>query len=376
MNIAFCSRPDFLKVRGGDTVQLLNTRELLQNSYGTKVDVVTDPEKLNAEEYDICHIFNIQRVDETKAYLDKCRGTRLKIAFSPVLWDYSAVVSYNFMVKRLSTLELAPQRLAWMSQGLKLIAPLVGMPTIFTASYREYLRKVLSSADLLLPNSVEEAYMLARLSGLNPDKLLAKTRQVVNAVTLTEPNPDKDADFAAVSNLPPGYILQVGRIEPGKNQYSTVKALMDDRHLPILFVGNQKVNPKYYRAVEELGRIRGNVYFIDEVPQEALPSFYRNAGLHVLPSLGETTGLVSLEALVHGCRAVVTDGRYCPFESYFKGVATPVDPLNCQSIRQGIFAELSTGRDMIAISRRIQNDFSWEVAARQTHEAYELLLGG
>nr|WP_246525584.1 glycosyltransferase [Geomobilimonas luticola] len=179
-----------------------------------------------------------------------------------------------------------------------------------------------------------------------------------------------------MNHLPSGYILQVGRIEPGKNQYSTVKALMDDGHLPILFVGNQRVNPAYFRVVEELGRRRGNVYFIDEVPHEHLPLFYRNAALHVLPSLGETTGLVSLEALGYGCRSVVADGRYCPFETYFAGFATPVDPLNYGSIRKGIFAELATERDMSAISRRIRQDFSWDKAAQQTHEAYIRLLVG
>jgi glycosyltransferase involved in cell wall biosynthesis len=340
------------------------------------VDVVTDPKKLNAADYDLCHIFNIQKIEDTKDYLAKCRTAGVKVALSPVLWDFSAVVSYNFMVKRLSTYRLSERRIGLASRLLKLLAGVVGMPTIYTHNYREYLRQTLSAANLLLPNSVEEADVLARLSGLDPGELLAKTRPVVNAVTLTDSKPATDADFAGGNHLPSGYILQVGRIEPGKNQYSTVKALMDDRHLPILFVGNQRVNPAYFRAVEELGRRRGNVYFIDEVPHEHLPLFYRNAALHVLPSLGETTGLVSLEALGCGCRAVVADGRYCPFESYFKGVATPVDPLNYLSIRQGIFAELATERDVAAISSRIRHDFSWDVAARQTHEAYERLLAG
>ncbi|GFE57775.1 glycosyltransferase [Geobacter sp. AOG1] len=376
MNIVFCTRSDFLSVKGGDTVQLLQTRELLQNSYGTNVDVVTSPEKLNAGKYDLCHIFNIQKIEDTKAYLAKCRTAGVKVALSPVLWDFTAVVSYTFMVKRLSAYRLSERRMGFASRLLKLLAGVVGMPTIHTHNYREYLRQTLSAADLLLPNSVEEADVLARLSGLDPGELLAKTRPVVNAVTLTESKPATAADFAGGNHLPSGYILQVGRIEPGKNQYSTVKALMDDGHLPILFVGNQRVNPAYFRAVEELGRRRGNVYFIDEVPHEDLPLFYRNAALHVLPSLGETTGLVSLEALGCGCRAVVADGRYCPFESYFKGVATAVDPLNYLSIRQGIFAELATERHMTAISSRIRHDFSWDVAARQTHEAYERLLAG
>jgi len=376
MNIAFCTRSDFLSVRGGDTVQLLQTRELLQNSYGANVDVVAGPEKLNAEAYDICHLFNIQRTEETRAYLDRCSRARVKIAFSPVLWDYSAVDTYNFMVKRLSAFELSPRRLAWVTKGLKLIAPVIGMPTIFTESYRQYLRHVLSAADLLLPNSVEEADVLARLSRLDPDGLHAKTRPVVNAVTFSEPKPATGAGSTGVSYLPSGYILQVGRIEPGKNQYSTVRALMDDRHLPILFVGNQRVNPAYFRTTAALGRRRGNVYFIDEIPHEELPLLYRNAALHVLPSLGETTGLVSLEAIACGCRAVVADERYCPFESYFKGIATSVDPLNYESIRRGIFAELAMERDMAAISSRIRQDYSWDVAARQTYEAYERLLAG
>jgi glycosyltransferase involved in cell wall biosynthesis len=374
MNIAFCTRSDYLSVRGGDTVQLLHTRELLQNSYGANVDVVAGPEKLNAADYDLCHIFNIQKIEDTKAYLAKCCTAGVKVALSPVLWDFSAVVSYNFMVKRLSAYRLSERRIDFAARLLKLLAGVVGMPTIYTRGYREYLRQVLSAADLLLPNSLEEAEVLARLSWLDRVQLQGKTCRVVNAVNL--PVPAAMAGVAEKYRLPSGYILQVGRIEPGKNQYSTIKALMDETHLPILFVGNQRVNPAYFRATEALGRRRGNVYFIDEIPHEELPLLYRNAAVHVLPSLGETTGLVSLEALGCGCRAVVADVRYCPFESYFKGVTTSVDPVNYQSIRKGIIAELATERDMAAISSRIRHDFSWDVAARQTHEAYERLLAG
>lgn len=376
MNVAFCTRPDFLAVRGGDTVQLLQTRELLQENHGARVDIITDPAQLRAEQYDICHLFNIQRMDEIRRYLAKCHRAGVKTALSTVLWDYSAVVAYNFMVNRMALPKLTPWRLQATTRGLRLLAPLLGLPTIFTAAYRQYLRETLTAADLLLPNSREEGEQLVRLSGLAHQQVQGKVWPVVNAVAVSEPDPAAAARLAERYRLPAGYLLQVGRIEPGKNQYGTIRALMDRPELPLVFVGNQRVNLRYARLAMELGEQRGNVWFIEELPHEELPLLYRQAALHLLPSLGETTGLVSLEALACGCRAVVADARFCPYDSYFRGVATAVDPLDVGSIRAGVLAELAQSRDMEAVSRRVRLEFSWETAARQTQAAYERLLSG
>jgi glycosyltransferase involved in cell wall biosynthesis len=371
MKVAFCTRSDYLAVRGGDTVQLLATREKLQEDYRVEVDIFDRPESLNAGRYDICHLFNIQRIDETKAYLKRCRTAGTRVALSTVLWDFSAVVTYNFMVKRLALHSLTPGRLRLVRGCLKLLARLAGMPTIFTPAYRDYLQQTLEAADLLLPNSTEEAEQLVRLSGLSRDILLNKSMPVVNAVASHENDHDGGSEKVW---LPSGCILQVGRVEPGKNQQSVIQALMDNHDIPLVFVGNQRVSPVYFRKTEALGRRRGNVLFIDEVSHEELPHLYRQALVHVLPSLGETTGLVSLEALSNGCRAVVADRRYCPYDSYFAGVTTAVDPLDVRSIRQGILDELAAKRDMSAIGQMVRTRFNWDEAARQTVEAYRVTV--
>lgn len=374
MKVAFCTRHDFLTVRGGDSVQLLATRDKLQKNFGVEVDIIDTPENLFAGRYDICHLFNIQRIDETKAYMARCRTDGARVAVSTVLWDFYAVDTYNFMVKRLALCKLTSARLNLAAAGLRVVAGIVGMPTIFTGKYRDYLRQTLTGADLLLPNSVEEADQLVRLSGLEREPLLAKTVPVVNAVS-TEISGAADV-FSESVRLPEGCVLQVGRVEPGKNQHSIIRALMDRPDIPLVFIGNQRVSPAYFRITEALGRKRGNVLFIDEVPHEDLPYLYRQAAVHVLPSLGETTGLVSLEALANGCHAVVADSRFCPFDSYFAGISTSVDPLNVRSIRQGILAEMTAERDMSAIGQMVRSRFSWDEAARQTYEAYERLLAG
>jgi glycosyltransferase involved in cell wall biosynthesis len=192
---------------------------------------------------------------------------------------------------------------------------------------------------------------------------------------MAEPLPEAITRFAEQYRIPPGYVLQVGRIEPGKNQYHVIEALMEDKEIPLVFVGNQRANSKYFRTTEVHAHKRGNVFFFDEVAQSELTLFYRNARLHILPSLGETTGLVSLEALACGCPIVVANERYCPFNSYFNGLATAVDPLCPEAIRAGIFSEFAVKRDMQTISRRIRLQYSWLLAARQTYEAYQCVVG-
>lgn len=376
MKIAFCIRSDYLNARGGDTFQLLHTKEALERTCDISISVLHSPDEIVPGAFDLCHLFNIQKIADTKAYLARCRDAGVKVAFSTIMWDFSAVVSYNFMVQHLSMYQLSERRIGIMTRLLRLLSGVVGMPTIYTGRFREYLRQVLSAADLLLPNSVEEAGQLARLSGLDMELLRRKTLPVTNAVSVPGPEATVDDTEGDKYDLPPGYVLQVGRIEPGKNQYGTILSLMGEPQIPLVFVGSQRVNVPYFRETEALARRRGNVRFIDESEHGDLPPLYRRAALHVLPSLGETTGLVSLEALASGCRVVVSDSRYCPFDSYFSGIATPVDPLDVRSIRDGIFAELGRKRDMVAISRDVRRSFSWEVAARQTYEGYRRILDG
>jgi glycosyltransferase involved in cell wall biosynthesis len=92
-----------------------------------------------------------------------------------------------------------------------------------------------------------------------------------------------------------------------------------------------------------------------------------------LPSIGESPGLVSLEAMANGCKAVVSDKRFTPVDTYFGNNVTKINPLDIKSIKKGIFEEIKKERNMVKISKNIIDNFSWENTARQTIEAYKIL---
>ena len=63
-----------------------------------------------------------------------------------------------------------------------------------------------------------------------------------------------------------------------------------------------------------------------------LAALYQKARVHVLPSCFETTGLVSLEAALSGCRIATTNRGFA--REYLLDHATYLDPADPASIAQ------------------------------------------
>ncbi|MCU9809873.1 hypothetical protein LEQ06_18000 [Paraclostridium sp. AKS46] len=69
MKVAFCIREDYLDKKGGDTIQLLKTKESLEKIYNIKTVVITNPKTIKEENPDICHIFNLQTKEITEQFM-------------------------------------------------------------------------------------------------------------------------------------------------------------------------------------------------------------------------------------------------------------------------------------------------------------------
>jgi len=369
LKIAFCIRPDYLLRAGGDTIQLLKTKEYLEKYYDIKGDIITDPDKIDCI-YDVCHIFNIATTKVTYNFIKVCQEKKVPKAISTILWDFSDVMTCDKLVK-MNIYNLSRFNVNVAKAIFKITAKIINKPYIMSKAYRHYLTIVLNDVDHILPNSLEELYCLANVAQMDYGYLAGKSTIVCNGIIptreVTISNVDLENKYAY---LPPKYVLEVARIEPGKNQLNLLRALEKDNNLPILLIGSQEVFPKYYNKIAQIAQRRGNVYFIEQVAHNHLAYFYQNALVHVLPSYAETTGLVSIEALVNGCRAVVSNKKHCPYETYFKNLASYVDPFNINSIRNAIFSEINTKRNMSEIRMIINKSFTWEIAARKTYYAY------
>jgi hypothetical protein len=100
MRVLFQSRPNIFKERGGDTIQLEGTRKYL-----TKIGISVDWEysdRIDCSAYDIIHLFNITRPEETWLQLQNAKRQRKPTFLSTIYWrmDRLKEEEYHFQNKR------------------------------------------------------------------------------------------------------------------------------------------------------------------------------------------------------------------------------------------------------------------------------------
>ena len=165
-------------------------------------------------------------------------------------------------------------------------------------------------------------------------------------------------------------ILCVARIEGRKNQLNLIRAIANTKYRLVL-VGAVSTNQmNYYNQCKQAAG--PNVEFVDFIEQDLLLDYYRKAKVHVLPSWFETTGLSSLEAAAMGCNIVIT--RKGDAYEYFENDAYYCDPESPDSIFQAI-DQAASNKITEGLSSKVLNQFTWEIAAKKTMEAYVEILG-
>ena len=88
MKVAFCIRPDYMELMGGDVIQMLKTKKYLEKNFSVEIDVLTKPEDINSK-YDIVHVFNFSTYIVSKKYINKAIENDIPVVSSPIYWDYS-----------------------------------------------------------------------------------------------------------------------------------------------------------------------------------------------------------------------------------------------------------------------------------------------
>ena len=86
MNVLFQNRFDCFSMPGGDTTQMLKTKEYLER-LGVSVDISLDPH-IDLKRYDLVHVFNIMRPFETYLFIKNAKNQEKKILLSSIFWDF------------------------------------------------------------------------------------------------------------------------------------------------------------------------------------------------------------------------------------------------------------------------------------------------
>jgi glycosyltransferase involved in cell wall biosynthesis len=159
------------------------------------------------------------------------------------------------------------------------------------------------------------------------------------------------------------YVLAVGTAEPRKNFARLFEGFRRARleGLELRVVGS-----KGWGGVSIAGdRIRR----LMDVDDEQLARLYRGAAAVAYVSLYEGFGLPVLEAMACARPVVAPSGR--PYSEFAHGVAFEVDPLDPDSIAEGLQRAVAGGVQRAGARRAA--DFSWERAVQAHAELYREL---
>ena len=354
MRVALITRSTLYTVRGGDTVQIVQTAQQL-TELGVDVNILLSNEHIDYTKYNLLHFFNITRPADI-LYHGKKSGKPYVV--STILCNYSEYDKHHrkgigmlFSFLPSDSIEYLKTMARW----------LMGKDHLSSINYiwkgqRKSIVEILNKAAMILPNSKSEYKRVGQ------DYL----EQVNNIIVPNGINPNVfkwDPSILKDEKL----VICVARIEGIKNQINLIRAL-NNTDYRLLIIGTGSPNQaNYYNQCRSIAA--DNVSFIDHLPQNDLVYYYQMAKVHVLPSWFETTGLSSIEAAIMGCNIVITDKG--DTKEYFEDYAYYCDPAEPGSILNAIkTASLAPVND--ALRQKILSKYTWKHSALQTLKAYQL----
>ena len=371
MKILFQSRLDIFDKRGGDTVQMLETKASLEK-LGVSVDIDCRL-NLNVSKYDIVHIFNLDWVCETYPQILNAKKYGKKVVLSPIHHSQKEFERYEnesrFGLMRIGNFLIASQPFRDTARNIVkgLVYPQKFKPALsqLFMGIRKQQRRSLTLADYLLVQTNLEAEDLKKDFGIGSFKWI----KVINGIDESKFN---TAHRKAERK---NYILSAGRIEPRKNQINLIEAFneINEPNLKLVFVGSvNKHHPTYIRKFfNAINASKGRLVYDGFVNQEELCKLYSVARAFVSPSWFETTGLVYLEAAVCGVPSIVASGERA--REYLGDNALYCDPGSVESIRKMLTNALKETTVKEGFADFVKETYTWDSCAKQTKEIYEKL---
>lgn len=223
------------------------------------------------------------------------------------------------------------------------------------------IRWQMSHADAVVTNSEMESDTLASVLDLPRERFHAVYNGVEDAFcTPADPRAAREA-----FDLPEEFILNVGNIEPRKNQLALVRA-MAGLGLPLVLIGRPR-DPAYHAAVMAEGAGFTRHLGALEHDDPLLRSAYAACTLLALPSTLETPGLAALEAAAQGARVVLTaEGST---REYFGNHVTYCDPQDGNDIRRALLDGMGRRQGPEAAAH-VAGRFRWRQVVTSLAELY------
>lgn len=365
MKIAYCIRKSWQIAPGGDVVQMINTKAEIEKLHNINIRIIDNIKELKFFKPDIVHIFNMQTLDESKAYLEEAKNLGAKTILSTIYWEMTHArfidncARLGFYLNHEGCKKFLEPYKSF-EAGISLI---FGKPIAVTKKYKNEMREFLRKFDWFLPNSEEEM----KIVNFNFETDFINYSVIPNSVDFSK--------FPYYSNrLRRGYV-SAARIEPIKNQLQLVD-ICTGHNLDLMIVG--AVTPNnigYLKAVQNCSNDAKNIKLITQnVDQRELGNIFNTHKVHILASFRESPGLSSLEALSSGMNIVVSESEYCPIDTYFKDLINKhvfiCDPYSKKSIHKA----MKIAHELDSPAENLLKEFNWVNTAIKTFAVYENLF--
>ena len=351
----YISRPTLFTTPGGDTIQVLKTKEYLERDFNVSIKIEPDIGSIDYKKFDLIHFFNIIRPNNILPHIN----SGIPYVISPIFVDYSEYdqkVRGGVMGKISKTLgkdntEYLKSLARWVKNG-----EYPGSTYYLTHGYKQSVEKVLKNCTLILPNSISE---LKRI----------ETNYTFDCESVIVPNGIDTSLFKEGQIIERKGVICVARIEGLKNQLNLIRAVKKT-DLNLTIIGKAAPNhQRFFNACKE--EANEQISFIDHIEQEELIKYYQKAKIHAMVSWFETTGLSSIEAVACGCNIVVSEKG--DQRDYFKDEAFYADPGEVESIKKALLeADKATKSELLI--QRINEKYIWQKTAEKTFEAYKKAL--
>ena len=225
---------------------------------------------------------------------------------------------------------------------------------------------ILQMADTIIAQTEMEMRTICRSYGIQS----AKVKIIPNGVSELFWHHD-DSRFRREFSIEKPYVLQVGTIEPNKNQLSVIRALKEtDIQLVIIGGANSTYQDYYDQCISESSE---NIHYAGWVlDEDMLASAYAGAQTVILPSFREIFGNSLFEGALSGANIVATN--VLPLDSW--GIQDYCQTINPNSI-EDIYKKIKKSMDLKKtdkLSRHIFDNYSWTSVSKQYFEIYKQVV--
>jgi glycosyltransferase involved in cell wall biosynthesis len=244
--------------------------------------------------------------------------------------------------------------------------------------YADQIQWAVQEADHISADSHATRQDLIDLLHVPPEKVTT-VQLSVNPHYQQAVNPEMIDATLQAHNLPRGFILAVGTLEPRKNYPTLIRAYHKLRmetavDVPLVIVGGKGwIYDEIFATIASLN-LQNHVRHLSGIFDETLAHLYHAAGVLVTPSHYEGFGLPALEAMTCGCPVVVSERGSLPEIVGSAGtmVSDPDDVDSWTAVLYDVLSDTVRRAEMVRNGRIQAATFSWEKAARQTVQMYRM----